>query len=246
MSDGTTLLLGLEGVRVERVELAADGSRVVHLATADRSAAACPDCGVFSASVKQRVTTAPKDLPYGETPVVLRWHKRRWRCTEPECPRVSFTEAIGQVPHRSRTTARLRDACADAVADGRNVAEVARWHRVSWPTAQRAVTARAETELDEPAPTPVLGIDETRFGRPRWARDAGTGEWVRSDPWQTGFVDLAGGQGLLGQVTGRTSAAVTEWLAARSKRWRQSVRVYGVVRRAIVGCGVAADLAEPA
>lgn len=71
--------------------------------------------------------------------------------------------------------------------------------------------ARAEVELGEPAPTPVLGIAETRFGRPRWTRDAGTGEWVRSDPWQTGFVDPAGGQGILGQVAIlSTSAAAAD------------------------------------
>jgi hypothetical protein len=53
----------------------------------------------------------------------------------------------------------------------------------------------------------VLGLDETRFGRPRWVRGPGDG-WSRSDPWETEFVDLAGGQGLLGQVDGRTTAAV--------------------------------------
>jgi hypothetical protein len=29
---------------------------------------------------------------------------------------------------------------------------------------------------------------------------------VRTDAWDTGFVDIAGEQGLLGQVEGRTSA----------------------------------------
>lgn len=225
VDDGTTLLLGLEGVSVERVEQARDGTRVVHVATAEVSASACPDCGVFSTAVKQNVTTRPRDLPYGEKKIELRWHKRRWRCTEQQCPRESFTETIEQVPWRSRTTSRLRAACADAVADGRNVQEVARSHRVSWPTVQRAVDERAAAELGEPAPTPVLGVDETRFGRPRWVRDEATCRWRRSDPWQTGFVDLAGGQGLLGQVTGRTAAAVTGWLAARSEAWRAAVEV---------------------
>jgi transposase len=43
----------------------------------------------------------------------------------------------------------------------------------------------------------VLGIDETRRGKPRWQRCAASGRWVRVDPWDTGFVDLAGDQGLL-------------------------------------------------
>lgn len=225
MEHGTTLLLGLVGVAVERVELLGDDTRRVHVGTADETAAACPTCGVFSTSVKGYVTTRPKDLPYGEAPVQLRWHKRRWRCREPHCFRSSFTESISEVPPGGRTTGRLRRALADAVEANRCVDEVAGWYEVSWPTVQRAVDARAAQRLGEPAPTPVLGIDETRFGRPRWLRDERTGRWRLSDPWETGFVDLATGQGLLGQVPGRTSACVLDWLAARPPEFRAAIRV---------------------
>ncbi len=44
-----------------------------------------------------------------------------------------------------------------------------------------------------------------------------------TDPWETGFVDLAGGQGLLGQVEGRTSTAVRGWLQARSEASRAAL-----------------------
>ena len=107
----------------------------------------------------------------------------------------------------------------------RCVAEVAGAHGLSWPTVQRAVDARAAERLAEPEPVRVLGIDETRFGSPRWTHDEAGGTWRRTDPWETGFVDLAGGQGLLGQVTGRTSAAVTGWLAERSDAFRADVQV---------------------
>ncbi len=80
MEHGTTLLLGLAGVAVQRVELDDAGARVVHVRTADETGSACPSCGVFSTAVKGNVTTGPKDLPYGQAPVALRWHKRRWRC----------------------------------------------------------------------------------------------------------------------------------------------------------------------
>jgi transposase len=209
---GTTVLLGLSGVAVRRVELEPDGTRVVEVVTADPAAAACPDCGTVSTSGKAWVTTAPRDLPYGPAPVRLRWCKRRWRCRGAECERETFTEAIEEVPARMRTTTRLRVAIGSAVEAGRAVDEVAAAHRVSWPTAQRAVTAYAEHVLDEPEPTPLLGIDETRFGRVRWVRND-AGNWVRLEPWETGFVDLrcprtAGGRGLLGQVDGRSSRSV--------------------------------------
>lgn len=226
MEHGTTLLLGLSGVAVERVELRSDGTRRVHVASADATAAACPACGVFSTSPKQNVTTRPKDLPYGEAALELRWHKRRWRCRESLCRRKTFTETIPEVPSGARTTGRLRRACADAVEANRCVSEVAQAHDLAWPTVQRAVDARAAERLGEPAPTPVLGLEQTRFGRPRWVRDEATGKWRLTDPWETGFVDLATGQGLLGQVPGRTSSCcVTSWLAERTPQFRAAVRV---------------------
>ena len=75
-------------------------------------------------------------------------------------------------------------------------------------------------------------MDETRFGRPRWlptgtmtvpvrtARSAG----VRTDPWETGFVDITGDQALLGQVDSH-SVAVQGWLGARTEEFRAGVEV---------------------
>lgn len=47
--------------------------------------------------------------------------------------------------------------------------------------AHRAFAAHADALLGEPEPTRVLGIDETRRGKPRWECFAGTGRWVRVD-----------------------------------------------------------------
>lgn len=239
MSDGTTLLFGLPGVRVERVERCADGTRVVHVVTAEETAAACPSCGVVSTSVKARVITSPKDIPYGLGRILVRWHKTRWRCREDYCDRGSFAEAIAQVPARSRTTVRLRTAIGAAIGDAaRSVSEVADSHGVSWPTAHRAFVAHAEALLAEPQPTPLLGIDETRRGKPRWQRCTETGRWVRVDPWDTGFVDLAGEQGLLGQREGRTSAAVIDWLSKRSDEFRAGVQFVAIDPAAVYASAI--------
>jgi transposase len=48
------------------------------------------------------------------------------------------------------------------------------------------------------------------------------------EPWETGFVDLTGVQGLLGQVDGRTSTAVTGWLAQHDQAWPDTVRVVAI------------------
>jgi hypothetical protein len=203
---------------------------VVHVVTAVEAAAACPACGVVSTSVKGRVSTSP-DIPYGEDRIILHWNKTRWRCREDYCERRSFTESIAQVPRRARTTGRLRTQIGAAIGDAaRSVAEVADSHGVSWPAAHRAFVAHADAVLTEPQPTPVLGIDETRRGKPRWEFSADTQRWMRVDPWDTGFVDLAGDQGLLGQREGRTGAAVIDWLRERSEEFRALRRQHGSIR----------------
>jgi transposase len=149
-----------------------------------------------------------------------------------------------------RTTTRLRAALAVAVANGRDQSEVATAHGVSWPTVQRAVVTRGAVELAEPQPVRVLGMDETRFGRPRWLPDGvdedGRIRWQRTDHWETGFVDITGEQSLLGQVDGRTSAAVRAWLAARSAAFRQAVEVVVIDPHAGYAAAVRAALPDAA
>ena len=239
MTNGMTSLFGLPGVRVERVEQRDDGTRVVHVVTADETAAACPDCGVVSTSAKEHPTTAPKDIPYGPAGVLVRWRKTRWRCKESYCQRDSFTESIDQVPPRARTTSRLRTQVAKAIGDAaRSVAEVADAHNVSWPTAHRAFVAHAQERLTEPAPVRVLGIDETRRGKPRWQRRPDSGGWERIDPWDTGFVDLSGDQGLLGQREGRTTSAVVDWLSDRSPEFRAGIEFVAIDPAAVYAAAV--------
>ena len=224
MGNATTLLFGLPGVAVDTVRIDEKGARTVHVVTDDSTAAACPSCGAFSTSVKQYRTTRPKDLPYGEAPLAVRWRKAQYRCQEPRCPRTAFTESIAELPPRARVTGRLLRLAARAIGAGRSVAGVVDELAISWPTAHDAFVAHAEAALTEPAPPTVLGIDETRRGRPRWFRDA-TGQWRRLERFETNFVDLAGDSGLLGQAAGRTAAAVIAWLDARGEDWKAAVKV---------------------
>ncbi len=225
---------------MERVEIDSVGGRVVHLRTDDSSAAGCPSCGVLSKAVKGNVSTAPRDIPYGEALISIVWQKRRWRCLEQLCGRGSFTESIEELPAGARTTGRLRRAVAAAVADAaRSVAESAAAFGVSWPTAHAAVVELGAAQLSEPEPVTVLGIDETRRGKPRWHYDPDSQRWVRTDPWDTGFVDLSGDQGLLGQVEGRTSACVVTWLKARTPEFREQIRFVAIDPAAVYAHAVA-------
>jgi transposase len=240
--------LGLEGLAVERVVLTPLGTRVVQLVTDDPDAARCPGCRLVSTSGKDWVLTRPHDLPCGGGQLAVQWRKRRWRCRTALCPQRTFTEQVAQVPAGMRTTTRLRTALAVAVEDGRDQSEVAAAHRVSWPTVQRAVVVHAASALAEPGPVRVLGMDETRFGRPRWLpegfHDDGRIRWVRTDPWETGFVDITGDQALLGQVDGRTSAAVQAWLAARTEAFRAGIEVVVIDPHAGYAAAVRAALPD--
>ena len=209
---------------MREVERVGDGTRVVHLLTDDEGAAACPMCGVFSTTVRQRRTTRPRDLRYGEQLLVARWHKVQFACLEQPCARKAFTEQITELPAGARVTGRLRRHVAVRAAEGLAVS-VAGDGLVSWPITHAAWIAHADAVLNEPAPVAVLGIDETRRGRPRWSYDELLGGWLKLERFETNFVDLAGPQGLLGQASGRTKANVVAWLDERGQEWKDAVTV---------------------
>lgn len=231
MVNDTTRLLGLDGLVADRVELHPDGSPVVYLSTGIEQARCCPLCGIRASRVKGWVLTRPRDLPVAGRATRLRWRKRRWYCDQPGCPRKSFTEQVAQVPARARITVRLRQAAGAAVADAnRTIVQTARDLGMSWPVVAAAFTAHAGKVLPaEPEPVTVLGIDEVRRGKPRWSFDEATASWTTLvDRWHVGFCDLGGGQGLLAQIEGRTSKAVTDWLTARPTAWREQVQAVAI------------------
>ena len=223
--DGTTLL-GLDGLAVKRVDVDEHGARIVHVVTADEAAAACPTCGVISTARKSSATTHPRDVAYGPDPIRLVWHKSRWRCRESRCPRGSFTESLPQVPPRCRLTTRLYEQVGACVADGYScVLAAARGNGVSWPIAHAAFIAHVTPDLEEELPpVSVLGIDETRRGKPIWGQDPVTGRWrVTHDRWHTAIVDAAGTAGLLAHIDGRTAIAVADWLKTQPDPWKAGV-----------------------
>jgi transposase len=210
----TTLLFGLDGVEVVRVVIGEDDNPLLALVTATEQAWCCPGCGARSQLAHSRVRTRPRDLPAAGRRTALTWSKRRWWCRDLACRRATFTESVPQIPPRARLTGRLRASIGTAVADkGHTVIQAARDHEVSWLVAQAAFTAHAKQALPAKSP-PVahLGIDEIRRGKARFRLVPGQGgdTWdVVTDQWHVGFTDLAGGAGLIGQVEGRTGAAVS-------------------------------------
>ena len=55
--------------------------------------------------------------PFGHRRVRVVWRKRVWRCPEPGCPMVTFTEAHALAPPRALLTRRAVMWAADALSD---------------------------------------------------------------------------------------------------------------------------------
>lgn len=252
--DTASALFGVEGLRVTDVDSGPGGVVEVWAVTDREGTAACPGCGAQSSRVHDLVVTRPADVRRAGDPVALNWVKRRLKCMNAACPRKTFTERCPAVPPGCRVMPRLREQCAAEVADrGVTPAEAARHAGVSWPVAHNAFGARADALLDGPhGPVVHLGIDEHRRGRPRWERDAETGQYVQlADRWHVNFCDLSGEQGMLGQVEGRTADDAAYWLLQAPPAWRDRVEVVAIdmctvflaaVRRALPRARVAVDL----
>ena len=194
--EAVRVLVGLDEFEVSGAFERDDGMLEVQV-RCGREQAACPRCGTFSGRVKQRRAQRVRDLHSFARPVVLVWHKRRFRCDAPGCVG-SFTESSAQIPARKRLTERLRRGVAAAALD-RSTAAVARSFRVSWHTAWDAVAAAAGAKLAARPPMPPrrLGVDETTFRRPR--------------RFMTGIVDLETSR-LWDIFEGRSKAALANRL----------------------------------
>jgi transposase len=225
-------LYGVAGLRVVEVDTETDGGLTVWLATDDRHVWSCPQCSTPATRTHEQVLTRPRDLPRpadgGLRHSRVVWIKRRWKCDNHDCGRATFTESLPQIPPSAQITERAREHAAHLVAQaGMPVSAAAEQCGVSWNTVQDAFCDRVDPVLAWPMrPVRVLGIDETRRGRPRFALDPDTGRRVLiADRWHTGFVDISGDQGLLGQVEGRTSDDAAYWLRQAGPVWRDQVHV---------------------
>ncbi len=243
MPEATSVLFGIEDeFRVLSVDRLEPGQVKILIESVSREGP-CPACGVLTRRVKERPLVQVKDLPASGQRVQLWWRKRRLVCLEVLCPAGTFTQTSRAIRPRARSTERLRDAVAMAIAGGnRAVSEVAQEYGVSWPTAHRALVGAAARWLPAPVPTRVLGIDETRSRSVRWIlADAG---WKRSDPWLTSFVDADPTRcgPLLGLAPGRTGGCVRAWLGEQTQAFRAAVELVVIDPSAPYASGIRAAL----
>jgi transposase len=209
-------MLGLPGFVVLGVHEIGDELEMVVETTACR--VGCPRCGVIAALHDRRATLIG-DVDAFDRPARLRWRKRVWRCHEPLCDQVTWTETSDAIASRAVLTERARRrACRRVGRDGESVAAVARDLGVGWHTVMRSVWRHGQPLVDDPARldgVTALGMDETAFLRANRHHHT---------TYVSGLVDTATGR-LLDVVADRTATAVMRWLSRRDRRWLERIGV---------------------
>jgi len=98
------VMFGVVGVRVLAAERERGGGLLLTVET-DRQVEGCRGCGVLAVSHGRREHVL-HDAPFSHRRVRVTWRKRVWRCPEPACPMVTFTEVHALAPPRALLTRR--------------------------------------------------------------------------------------------------------------------------------------------
>ena len=151
------------------------GVKIVQLVTDDPDAARCPACRVVSTSGKDWVLTRPHDLPCGGGQFAV-------------CSGASGAGGAARRTVRGRRSPSRSPRCRPGCAPRPGCGPRSRWRSRTAGISPRSpprtgcrgrrCSARwspaARSSCVEPEPARVLGMDETRFGRPRWLPDGVT------------------------------------------------------------------------
>jgi transposase len=191
------LLPECPGLRID--DLVVTPTAAVALVASTASAVACPHCGASTNRLHSHYRRTVADLPCQGRPVALRLVVRRFRCSQPGCPRAVFCERLpGLLEPHARSTARLAGAhraiglALGGEAGGRLAS------RLDMPTSADTLLRRVKNSPAEGDPPPrYVGVDD-------WAMRKG-------QRYGTIVVDLERGR-VIDLLPGRDGAALKVWL----------------------------------
>jgi transposase len=211
-----TAMLGLDGFVL--LAVSQQNGELEQAVETTASTEFCRGCGV-QARLHDRRPTYLRDLPAAGRPVTLVWVTRVWRCVEPRCPVVTWTETSQVIRPRASLTERARvEACRRVGQDAHSVAQVAAEFGVAWATVMAAVVEYGTPLVDDPnrlEGVEALGVDETAFL-------AANGK--HHTEYVTGMVDVTASR-LLDVVQGRSGTVLCQWINAQPPPWRDGIAV---------------------
>lgn len=191
----------LPGCQIQSIEVAK--SQLVIQAQTITSGSCCPDCHQESTQVHSYRVRCVRDLPVNCYPVQLKLRVKRFRCTNTNCPRQTWTETIPEILERyARRTTRLEQslwhiAYALGGKPGSRLAIQLRMP-ISRDTLLRILRASQNTRLSSPR---IIGIDD-------WAKRKG-------QRYGTIIVDLER-RCVIDLLPDREPQTVADWLAQHS------------------------------
>ncbi len=108
------VVLNLKNVKKREVRLLTSGIRVV--VERDRDYAVCPSCGVLSNKVYEHRKQLILDKPSKDKKVEIELNKRRFICSNKDCPSQTFTENIDGLSSTRRYTRAFESFLKELVA----------------------------------------------------------------------------------------------------------------------------------
>jgi transposase len=144
-----------------------DGKIVRLIAHTLGFSAVCPTCHHASIQIHDRHVRRPMDLPWRGYTVRLTLTVRRFRCSNRDCSRGTFTESLGEhLPKHARRTSAATETLVDlAQTDGGEAgARIA--NRIGLPTSPDTLLRLLRRRTRHNVPTPrVLGVDDFALRR---------------------------------------------------------------------------------
>src|SRR5215210_5501069 len=142
-------MFDVPGMHVVDVQIG-DEQQLVLTVESDQLEHGCPSCGVLAIGHGRRVHVVHDAPCFGRVSMV-RWLKRVWRCREPGCPAVTFSERHDLAAPRAVLTSRAVSWAVDALThDDTTVSALARHLGVDWHTVWTAIKVEATKRAKRP------------------------------------------------------------------------------------------------
>jgi transposase len=137
--------------------------------TATHPTMACPACNQSSSRIHSRYTRTIADLPWAGHVVQLHLHVRRFFCTNPTCPRKTFSERLdAAIPPWARRTERLAQQLQQLAFALGGAAGAPRVAALGMPASASTLVRLQRRAILPPPPVPrIIGVDDWSFRRGR-------------------------------------------------------------------------------